>query len=101
MFNRLIFNSGVLDFLQKTSGSQISLILIHGTGSEMKDSLICEEGNFIDIDPNECDVLSYLPKSKYLKVGNSNQFSSPGRVRIKVGRFVKKFLTKHSMEKYQ
>ncbi len=88
MFNRLIFNPDMTDFLEKTSRNKISMILIHASGS-----LLSIEGNFISRDDKELDILSYLPKSKYVE-GVDVYANNVGRVRIKIGRFVRKFLSK-------
>lgn len=88
MFKRLIFNSDMIDFLSLTS-NRINDILIHGG------ELISEEGNFIKNEEN--DFLSYLPKSKYQKDDNFDPYSKGiGRVKIKIGRFVRKFISEKS-----
>jgi hypothetical protein len=89
MFKRLIFNSEMIDFLSLTS-NRISDILIHG-GSD----LILEEGNFIKKEND--DFLSYLPKSKYGKVDEFDPYEKGiGRVKIKIGRFIRKFISEKS-----
>lgn len=89
MFKRLIFNSDMINFLSLTS-NRINDILIHGDGE-----LISEEGNFIKNEEN--DFLSYLPKSKYQKDANFDPYSKGiGRVKIKIGRFVRKFISEKS-----
>ena len=89
MFKRLIFNSEMIDFLSLTS-NRINDILIHGDSE-----LISEEGNFIKNEEN--DFLSYLPKSKYQKDADFDPYSKGiGRVKIKIGRFVRKFISEKS-----
>ena len=89
MFKRLIFNSDMINFLSLTS-NRINDILIHGDGE-----LISEEVNFIKNEEN--DFLSYLPKSKYQKDANFDPYSKGiGRVKIKIGRFVRKFISEKS-----
>ena len=88
MFKRLIFNSEMIDFLSLTS-NRISDILIHGS------DLILEEGNFIKKEND--DFLSYLPKSKYGKVDEFDPYEKGiGRVKIKIGRFIRKFISEKS-----
>ena len=98
MYNRLIFDHEMLNFLDR-SNSRISQILIHGMSGYFN-----EEGNFIKREEGKDDVISYLPKSKY-DVIRSDFSKDPfgpgiGRVQIKVGRFVKKFLTKTAFEEF-
>ena len=89
MFKRLIFNSEMIDFLSLTS-NRISDILIHGSSD-----LILEEGNFIKKEDD--DFLSYLPKSKYGKVDEFDPYEKGiGRVKIKIGRFIRKFISEKS-----
>lgn len=96
MFNKLIFNSDMSNFLRDTYPNKISMLLIHGAGD-----LISEEGNYINRDPNEVDVLTYIPKSRYSKIGDKDPFSDDiGRVSIKIGRFVRKFLSKYAIENH-
>ncbi len=107
MFNRLIFDNEMIDFLEKTSrNNKVSMLLIHGHGE-----LISEEGNFIK--RSDSDSLSYLPKSKFKKVlvdpknpdygiiDSEMPWSNEiGRVDIKAGRFTRKFLSKKSIVEY-
>lgn len=94
MFNRLIFDHEMCNFLERANNRKISSVLLHGmTG------YISEEGNFICRESGSMDTLSYLPKSKYKVVDNKDPFSDGiGRVNIKIGRFLKKFLSKSSFE---
>lgn len=65
-------------------------------------SLLNEAGNFIKRS-KESDSVSYIPKSKYKEDINSiNKYFNieAGRVNIKIGRFVNKFLTKHSIRDF-
>jgi hypothetical protein len=79
----------MIDFLSLTS-NRINDILILGDSE-----LISEEGNFIKNEEN--DFLSYLPKSKYQKDANFDPYSKGiGRVKIKIGRFVRKFISEKS-----
>ena len=94
MYNRLIFDHEILNFLDR-SNSRISQILIHGMSGLLK-----EEGNFIKRVDGTIDTLSYLPKKKYDVIQNDNT-KDPfgdgiGRQTIKVGRFVKKFLSENA-----
>jgi hypothetical protein len=98
MYNRLIFDHEMLNFLDR-SNNRISQILIHGMSG-----LIKEEGNFIKRVDNTIDTLSYLPKKKY-SVIKEDQSKDPfgdgvGRQTIKVGRFVKKFLSENAFDEF-
>lgn len=91
MFGRFFFDSDVMNFLQVSSNSKISMILLNG-GS----NIISEQGNFIKRDRNEIDILTYIPKSRIkddMSIEDHFEEDS-GRVRIKVGRFIRRFLTK-------
>lgn len=91
MYNRLIFDHEMLNFLDRSHQFRISQILIHGMSG-----LIKEEGNFIKRVDGTIDTLSFLPKKKYSVIQN-DQSKDPfgegiGRQTIKVGRFIRKFL---------
>jgi hypothetical protein len=78
---------------------RISQILIHGMSG-----LIKEEGNFIKREEGQIDTLSYLPNKKY-EIIKSDESKDPfglgiGRTNIKVGRFIKKFLTKSAFDEF-
>ena len=97
MYNRLIFDHEMTNFLDRSTHFRISQILIHGMSG-----LIKEEGNFVKREDDEIDTLSYLPKSKYEMIKN-DEGKDPfgdgvGRTKIKVGRFVKKFFKKENEE---
>lgn len=96
MFNRLIFKSDMVDFLDKTSrASKVSMLLLHGSGH-----LLNSEGNYILRE--DSDTISYLPKSKMHKFGEDNPYDDGiGRVRIKIGRFTRKFLSSKSVLEYE
>jgi hypothetical protein len=95
MFNRLIFDKDLQIFLESTQqgcSGRISSIFIYSSRNFIK-----EEGNFIMRIEDSNDTLSYLPKSKFNKViesGIDPYSDGIGRVSIKVGRFIKKFLSK-------
>jgi len=98
MYNRLIFDHEMLNFLDR-SNNRISQILIHGMSG-----LIKEEGNFVKRVDNTIDTLSYLPKKKYTVI-QEDQSKDPfgdgvGRQTIKIGRFVKKFLTDNAFQEF-
>ena len=91
----LIFDKQISDFLSfAQKDSVIAAILLQGNESHIKD-----EGNYIKYEGNdtETDVISYLPFSKYQKVDDP---WSNGRVKIKIGRFVRKFLTEFSEKNF-
>lgn len=98
MYNRLIFDHEMMNFLDRSTHFRISQILIHGMSG-----LIKEEGNFVKREV-ELDTLSYLPKSKYDIIKN-DEGKDPfgdgvGRTKIKVGRFIKRFLTKSAFDEF-
>ena len=90
----LIFNDEMFNFLQfAQKDSIIAAVLLQGDTSHIND-----EGNYIKRVDNEIDVVSFLPKSKYEKVENNWE---NGRVKIKIGRFVRKFLTEFSFKNFK
>ena len=90
----LIFNDEMFNFLQfAQKDSIIAAVFLQGDTSHIND-----EGNYIKRVDNEIDVVSFLPKSKYEKVENNWE---NGRVRIKIGRFVRKFLTEFSFKNFK
>jgi hypothetical protein len=96
MFNRLIFDHEMCNFIERSHNRKIASILLHGMSG-----MISEEGNFICREQNSIDTLSYLPKSKYKVVDQKDPFSPGiGRVSIKVGRFLKKFLSKSAFSEF-
>lgn len=98
MYNRLIFDHEMINFLDRNN-NRISQILIHGMSG-----LIKEEGNFIQRVADSYDTLSYLPKKKYSVIQN-DQSKDPfsdgvGRQTIKIGRFVRKFLSESAFSEF-
>ena len=90
----LIFNDEMFNFLQfAQKDSIIAAVFLQGDTSHIND-----EGNYIKRVDNEIDVVSFLPKSKYEKVENNWE---NGRVKIKIGRFVRKFLTEFSFKNFK
>jgi hypothetical protein len=89
---RLIFENNFVDFLNFASRNIISQILRNGDGSHLNN-----EGNYIKVEDSEIDVISFLPKSKYEKV---EDVWNSGRTKIKIGRFVRKFLTDFSVSNF-
>ena len=67
MYNRLIFDHEMLNFLDRSHNMRISQILIHGMSG-----LIKEEGNFIKRVDGTIDTLSYLPIKKYSAIQNDH-----------------------------
>lgn len=107
MFKRLIFDSELINFLDRTSRNKVSMLLLNGSGH-----LISEEGNFIARDPKQVDVWTYFPKSKFkrIMVDHTNPSlgftvepweDGIGRVSIRVGRFAKKFLSEQAIAEYK
>lgn len=90
----LIFNDEMFSFLQFAQReSIIAALFLQGDSSHIND-----EGNYIKRVEDEIDVVSFLPKSKYEKVENEWE---NGRVKIKIGRFVRKFLTEFSFKNFK
>lgn len=89
----LTFDREMLNFLSFAQReSIIAALFLQGDRSH-----IIEEGNFIKTE-DDIDVISYLPVSKYEKV--EDQWKN-GRVKIKIGRFVRKFLTDFSIQNFR
>jgi hypothetical protein len=90
----LIFDNEMFEFLQFAQrDSIIAALFLQGDHSH-----IVEEGNYVKRVENEIDVVSFLPKSKYEKVEDN---WNNGRVKIKIGRFIRKFLTEFSIKNWQ
>jgi hypothetical protein len=90
----LIFDNEMYGFLQFAQrDSIIAALFLQGDTSHIND-----EGNYIKRDVDEIDVVSFLPKSKYEKVEDEWE---NGRVKIKIGRFVRKFLTEFSVKNFK
>ena len=90
----LIFNDEMFSFLQFAQReSIIAALFLQGDSSHIND-----EGNFIKRVDDEIDVVSFLPKSKYEKVENEWE---NGRIKIKIGRFIRKFLTEFSFKNFK
>lgn len=94
MFGNLYFENSLINFLHITQNSKISMILLNCSGS-----MINEIGNFIKRDDSKLDYLSYIPTSKLNpKEATFDLFNQEkGRVPIKIGRFVNKFLSKNAI----
>jgi hypothetical protein len=92
MFQNLNFDNELWKFIISTTGmSRISDILRHNDVALFK-----LEGDFIKVD--EIDTISFVPKSK---LGLCNGFSEEKfRTKIKVGRFVKKFFKKETLQMF-
>lgn len=97
MFNRLIFKNELADFLLNRSGdsNNIANILIHGSSKHIK-----EVGNYIERDASSEDYVTYLPKSRYELAISEDPYQVAGRVRIKIGRFINKFIRKEIIESF-
>jgi hypothetical protein len=90
----LIFDDEMYHFLHFAQrDSIIAALFLQGDSSHIND-----EGNYIKRSSDEIDVVSFLPKSKYEKVEDNWE---NGRVKIKIGRFVKKFLTEFSFKNFK
>ena len=97
MLQRLFFDNETMNFLQVTSNSKISMILING-GS----NILSDHGNFIKRDRSDVGILSYLPKSvvKDMDTGSLTYDEcfrdNSSRVKIRIGRFVRRFLSEQT-----
>ena len=90
----LIFNDEMFSFLQFAQReSIIAALFLQGDSSHIND-----EGNYIKRVEDEIDVVAFLPKSKYEKVENEWE---NGRIKIKIGRFIRKFLTDFSIQNFK
>lgn len=98
MQSSLIFDDEMLEFLSVCPVRKISELFLGGIINEH----ITDVGNFIQRldDPNEIDSLTYLPKSKISKSDKSPFEKGIGRTKIKVGRFVRRFLTEESIQNF-
>ena len=94
MFKSLIFSKNFIEFLQFANREHIiSQIMCNGElNNHLKD-----EGNYISDVPGENDMISFLPKSKYEKVEDPWK---EGRVKIKIGRFIKKFFSEFAISNW-
>lgn len=102
MFNRFFFDNTLTNFISTTGNNKISNILSNGG------NYISEMGNFIRKNDNEIDTVSYIPIKKIVYDNgnftwdhvadyiNQDKF----RVDIKIGRFIKKSLTKDTIKTF-
>lgn len=94
MFGRLIFDFELESFLGRNAYDKVAMLLANGNSS-----IINECGNYIKRE--DADFVSYLPKSKFNRLETHDPFSPGiGRVTIKIGRFVNKFLRRATFESY-
>ena len=97
MFSQLIFDNDMTHFLNVASRETIiAQLLLSGNMPEH----IVDEGNYIKRSEDEIDVVSFLPKSKYEKVQDSDVWHN-SRVKIKIGRFIRKFINEFSISKFK
>ena len=89
---RLIFDKNFGEFLHFASRDIIAQILLNSEGYHLID-----EGNYIKVEESEIDFISFLPRSRYEKV---EDVWKSGRTKIKIGRFVRKFLTEFSISNF-
>lgn len=94
MFSNLIFDRSLQEFFQFANRNFIitQIICSGNIGNHLKD-----EGNYLASVPGEIDTISFLPKSKIDKVEDP---WTQGRVKIKVGRFIKKFFSDFSISNW-
>jgi len=92
MFVRLYFDHELMSFLAITSASKISMVLSNASGS-----MINDVGNFITRSKEEIDSVTYIPKNKYDDTSEIGDLfnQQKGRVKIKIGRFIKKFISQN------
>ena len=95
MFSNLIFDKSLQEFFQFANRNFIiSQIICSGDiGNHLKD-----EGNYLAVVPGEYDTISFLPKSKIDKVEDP---WTQCRVKIKIGRFIKKFFSEFSITNWK
>lgn len=95
MFKRLIFDEQMCEFLSKMGHcDKLSMVLLHCQVGEYLSS----EGNFIKREVDEVDMVSYLPKSKISEF--KDPYLNTGRIKIKIGRFAKKFILEKSINEF-
>jgi hypothetical protein len=94
MFLRLYFDNELTNFLAITSASKISMVLSNASGS-----MINEVGNFFGRDKEEIDSITYIPKGKYDDKSEIYALfeQQKGRVKIKIGRFIRKFISQQTI----
>lgn len=92
MIGRLNFDNEMMNFLYATSNSRISVVLLHSDSN-----LINEVGNFVKRDTYHIDSVTYLPKSRYKEFDSSLFNVDKARVKIKIGRFINKFLKEKTL----
>ena len=89
----LIYTDEIFSFLQFAQReSIIAAVFLQGDIVHIND-----EGNYVKRVESEIDVVSFLPKSKYEKVEDCWE---NGHIKIKIGRFVRKFLTDFSIQNF-
>lgn len=98
MFGKLYFSNQMLEFLSTCPIRRIAEILLHG-----RDPLLNEDGNFITQEDfqSQVDYVSYLPSSKYGKLEDpliDPYTKGIGRTKIKIGRFLRKFIKTSTLE---
>ena len=100
MFGRLFFDNEITNFLQVSSNNKISMIMLNGS-----QGAIIEVGNFIRRDRSKIDVVSFIPIKKIDfdadKLGwddvDNLMIQSTNRINVKIGRFLRKFLSSQSI----
>lgn len=98
MLNRLILNKDFRNFICFASDSGSIIAKIIGDGGH---KYISDEINYVMAEEDEIDVISFLPKSKYSKfVDDSTDVWVKYRVKMKIGKFVSKFLTNYSVRNW-
>ena len=90
----LIYTDEIFSFLQFAQRESIvAAVFLQGDIVHIND-----EGNYVKRVESEIDVVSFLPKSKYEKVEDCWE---NGHIKIKIGRFVRKFLTDFSIQNFK
>ena len=99
MLTTLIFDDEMLDFISNCPSRKIADILLDGNTDN---ELINLAGNFVKREDGDqyIDVLSYLPKSKSVNDNISPWEKGIGRTKIRIGRFLRKFLTEKSIKNF-
>ncbi len=95
MFGRLIFDLDIEEFIYGNTCDKIVMVLVSGNSTTIN-----EIGNYIKRE--ELDIVSYLPKSKISNLSSTDDPYSDGigRVSIRIGRFVNKFIKNIAFSNY-
>lgn len=94
MYNILKFDSHLIKFFEENSGLSRVISIIHYHEQYLK-----LMGDYIKVDTDSFDTISYIPKSK-LNLPHLMFDEVKHRTKIKIGRFVTKFIKNEAIERY-